>query len=99
MNRLRKDYIDPHTPGNVSRLNSDLNEIHNYMCQNLNDVLARGDKLEHVQNRRYASLFVRVYAWKICVFACVDAMQRLASVRLCSMASALCIRIDVFLCS
>eukprot|EP01006_Ploeotia_vitrea_P003906 TRINITY_DN113486_c0_g1_i1.p2 TRINITY_DN113486_c0_g1~~TRINITY_DN113486_c0_g1_i1.p2 ORF type:complete len:221 (-),score=90.73 TRINITY_DN113486_c0_g1_i1:32-595(-) len=50
MNRLRRDFLDPRSPKNVEKLNSNLTEIHNIMCANIQEVLHRGRALDDVQN-------------------------------------------------
>lgn len=51
MNKIRRDYLDPNAPGNLKKLNSDLQDIHNIMQQNINDVLQRGEKLDVMESR------------------------------------------------
>ena len=46
--RLRRSYADPHSAQNMSKLNNELADIHNIMKQNIQDVLDRGEKLDHV---------------------------------------------------
>jgi vesicle transport protein SEC22 len=51
MAQIRNAYLDPHSPGNVQKLNQDLNEIRNIMCQNIQEVLHRGEKLSSVSSK------------------------------------------------
>lgn len=51
LSRIRRDFLDPRAPGNVKKLNSDLNEIHHIMSQNIQEVLKRGEQLESVQEK------------------------------------------------
>jgi hypothetical protein len=44
--RKRKDYNDPNSRQNMSKLNSDLSDIHSIMKQNIQEVLNRGEKLD-----------------------------------------------------
>lgn len=44
----RKEYIDPSSRENLSKLNANLNEIQNVMRQNIQQVLSRGERLDHV---------------------------------------------------
>eukprot|EP00752_Nemacystus_decipiens_P003245 g3003.t1 len=46
--RKRKEYLDPQSRNNMARLNDDLADIHNIMKQNIEEVLNRGEKLDHV---------------------------------------------------
>ena len=46
--RIRKDYVDPSTSSNASRLKEELSDIRNIMRKNIAEVLDRGEKLEHV---------------------------------------------------
>nr|CCA14301.1 vesicletrafficking protein SEC22b putative [Albugo laibachii Nc14] len=46
--RKRKEYTDPSSSQNMSRLNNDLADIHNIMRQNIQEVLNRGERVEHV---------------------------------------------------
>ncbi|CAM9140618.1 unnamed protein product [Phaeothamnion confervicola] len=46
--RKRKEYLDPNSRGNMARLQDDLADIHNIMKKNIQEVLNRGDKLDHV---------------------------------------------------
>jgi hypothetical protein len=39
-------FLDPSSPGNLKKLNSDLHDIHNIMSQNIQEVLQRGEKLD-----------------------------------------------------
>ncbi len=56
MNRIRKEYLDPQSPKNVSKLNQDLSEIHSIMLANINDILKRGESLERVSGKGQALL-------------------------------------------
>ena len=49
--KIRRTYLDPNTPNNVKKLNSELLEIHNIMSANINEVLQRGEKLDLIQER------------------------------------------------
>jgi len=51
MNRIRREYIDPHSTKHLQKLNTDLSEIHNIMVENIQEVLRRGENLENVQMR------------------------------------------------
>jgi vesicle transport protein SEC22 len=46
LNRLRKEFLDPNSQKNMSRLNADLSDIQLIMKNNINEVLQRGEKLE-----------------------------------------------------
>ena len=46
--RKRKDYIDPSSRENMSKVNDNLSDIHNIMRQNIQEVLSRGERLENV---------------------------------------------------
>jgi vesicle transport protein SEC22 len=48
LNRIRKDFIDPRAPKNLSKLNDNLADIHNIMKKNIEEVLQRGEKLESI---------------------------------------------------
>ena len=50
LNRLRKEFLDPNSQKNMSRLNADLSDIQLIMKNNIQEVLQRGEKLENVQN-------------------------------------------------
>lgn len=63
MNRIRKEYLDPRSPKNVQKLSSDLNDIHNIMISNIQEVLRRGEKLE----RKIACLFL-LFVCFYCLF-------------------------------
>jgi vesicle transport protein SEC22 len=56
MSRIRKEFLDPRSPKNVQKINNDLNDIHNIMCQNIQEVLHRGEKLDVMQNRSQSLL-------------------------------------------
>jgi hypothetical protein len=49
---------DPRAPSNAKKLTSNLNEIHNIMCQNIDEILQRGDKLDSVANKSHRLLEV-----------------------------------------
>jgi hypothetical protein len=44
--KKRKEYTDPNSSQNMSRLNEDLADIHNIMRQNIQEVLNRGERVE-----------------------------------------------------
>lgn len=46
--RKQREFIDPKSNANSNKLNQDLSDIHSIMKQNINQVLDRGEKLEHV---------------------------------------------------
>ena len=46
LQRLKREFNDPSSRANSSRLASDLNDISNIMRRNVNEVLDRGEKLE-----------------------------------------------------
>ncbi|DBA00597.1 TPA: hypothetical protein N0F65_007726 [Lagenidium giganteum] len=46
--KKRKDYTDPNSSQNMSRLNDDLADIHNIMRKNIQEVLNRGERVENV---------------------------------------------------
>jgi len=46
--RLARDFVDPTSRANSSKLNSDLTDIQNIMKRNIEEVLNRGEKLENV---------------------------------------------------
>jgi vesicle transport protein SEC22 len=50
--RKQRDFKDSNTPQQQykSQLNEDLSEIHNIMKKNIDEILNRGEKLEHVGN-------------------------------------------------
>ena len=48
--RRRKDFVDPTSRQNTTKLNSDLADIQSIMRKNINEVLNRGEKLEHVSS-------------------------------------------------
>lgn len=51
LSRLRREYRDSNSPQNLSKLNSDLSDIHSIMSQNINEVLQRGEKLDVIESR------------------------------------------------
>ncbi|OQR82114.1 vesicle-trafficking protein SEC22b [Thraustotheca clavata] len=46
--RKRKEYTDPSSSQNMSKLNNDLADIHNVMRKNIQDVLSRGEAIDRV---------------------------------------------------
>ncbi|TDH72630.1 hypothetical protein CCR75_002072 [Bremia lactucae] len=46
--KKRKEYADPSSSQNMHRLNDDLADIHNIMRKNIQEVLNRGERVEHV---------------------------------------------------
>jgi hypothetical protein len=46
LNRIRKEFLDPNSQKNMSRLNADLSDIQLIMKNNIQEVLQRGEKLE-----------------------------------------------------
>lgn len=48
--RRRKDFADPTSRNNTTKLNEDLADIQSIMRKNINEVLDRGEKLENVSN-------------------------------------------------
>ena len=48
--RRRKEFVDPTSRQNTTKLNQDLADIQSIMKRNINEVLNRGEKLEHVSN-------------------------------------------------
>uniref|UniRef100_M4BEI4 Longin domain-containing protein n=1 Tax=Hyaloperonospora arabidopsidis (strain Emoy2) TaxID=559515 RepID=M4BEI4_HYAAE len=46
--KKRKEYADPNSSQNMHRLNDDLADIHNIMRKNIQEVLNRGERVEHV---------------------------------------------------
>ena len=44
--KTRKLYLDTRTQRNMSKLNSELNEVQNIMTKNIQEVLGQGEKLE-----------------------------------------------------
>ena len=46
--RMRKEYQNPHSRDNMTKLNRELSEVRHIMQQNIKDVLDRGEKLDHV---------------------------------------------------
>ena len=49
--RERKNYADPHSRDNMTKLNHELSEVRSIMQQNIRDVLDRGEKLDHVADQ------------------------------------------------
>jgi len=48
--RRRRDFVDPTSRQNTTKLNEDLADIQSIMRKNIDEVLNRGEKLEHVSN-------------------------------------------------
>lgn len=48
--RRRKEFVDPTSRQNTTKLNEDLADIQSIMRKNINEVLNRGEKLENVSN-------------------------------------------------
>eukprot|EP00978_Attheya_sp_CCMP212_P028180 scaffold96573_cov52-Attheya_sp.AAC.3 len=48
LQRKQKEFVDPTSRQNTSKLNSDLADIHSIMKKNIQEVLNRGEKLEHM---------------------------------------------------
>ena len=48
ISRKQREFVDPKSAMNASKLNQDLSDIHSIMRQNINQVLDRGEKLEAV---------------------------------------------------
>ena len=48
--RKRRDFVDPTSRQNTTKLNEDLADIQSIMRKNINEVLNRGEKLENVSN-------------------------------------------------
>ena len=48
--RRRKEFIDPTSRQNTTKLNEDLADIQSIMRRNIDEVLNRGEKLEHVSS-------------------------------------------------
>jgi vesicle transport protein SEC22 len=46
--RKQREFVDPKSSMNATKLNQDLSDIHSIMRQNINQVLDRGEKLEAV---------------------------------------------------
>ncbi len=51
MSKIRRDFLDPHSPANIQKLNSDLADIHSIMSANIQEVLQRGEKLDVMESR------------------------------------------------
>ena len=45
---MRREFQDPHSRDNMTKLNRELSEVRHIMQQNIKDVLDRGEKLDHV---------------------------------------------------
>ena len=56
--KIKKQYLDSRK-SNMNRINSELQEVHKIMAQNIEDVLQRGDALTskqaYLMNKRYLS--------------------------------------------
>ena len=48
--RKQREFKDSNAPQQKSQLNEDLSEIHNIMKKNIDEILNRGEKLEHVSS-------------------------------------------------
>ncbi|KAL7461890.1 hypothetical protein ACHAXS_002297 [Conticribra weissflogii] len=48
--RKRKEFVDPTSRSNTTKLNEDLADIQSIMRRNIDEVLNRGEKLEHVSS-------------------------------------------------
>jgi len=46
MDTIRRQYLDSNSPKYLEKLNTNLTDIHSIMCQNIEEVLKRGEKLE-----------------------------------------------------
>lgn len=49
--KTKKLYLDTRTQRNLNKLNEDLNEIHNIITRNVQDVLGTGEKLDRALPR------------------------------------------------
>ena len=79
VSRLRKEYADPKTSSNASRLREDLADIQNIMRRNIQEVLERGEKLETVS--RISSKLVgesKRFRWGAKKLNLMDAYKRFA---------------------
>ena len=56
MSQIRREFLDPHAPRNIRKLNSELADIASIMSANINDVLARGEKLDVMETRSQSLL-------------------------------------------
>lgn len=63
--KKRKDFLDPNSRNNMQRLNSDLADIQSIMKKNIQEVLNRGERLDHVSeiSRNLASQ-AEQFKWK-----------------------------------
>jgi len=50
LDKVRREYFDPHSPENVKKMEDDINAIHNIMVSNIQEVLKRGEKLEKMSS-------------------------------------------------
>jgi len=50
LERIRSNYIDPQG-ATLSRINNNLQDIHNVMVQNIQDVLQRGEKMSRMEGK------------------------------------------------
>jgi len=48
LQRKQREFVDPTSRENTTKINQDLSDIHSIMRQNIEQVLNRGEKLEHV---------------------------------------------------
>lgn len=48
--KKRKEYTNPNSRSNASKLNEDLADIHSIMKKNINEVLNRGERLDNLMN-------------------------------------------------
>jgi len=49
LKRKQKEFLDPSTRENTSKLNEDLQDIHSIMKKNIQEVLNRGEKLDQIR--------------------------------------------------
>eukprot|EP00469_Lotharella_globosa_P018009 CAMPEP_0167810344 /NCGR_PEP_ID=MMETSP0112_2-20121227/28_1 /TAXON_ID=91324 /ORGANISM="Lotharella globosa, Strain CCCM811" /LENGTH=213 /DNA_ID=CAMNT_0007708869 /DNA_START=119 /DNA_END=760 /DNA_ORIENTATION=- len=50
LDKLRRQYFDPHSPENVAKMEKDIHAIHSIMVSNIQEVLKRGEKLERMSD-------------------------------------------------
>lgn len=50
LNKLRREYEDPNSSENLSRMERDIHSIHGIMVSNIQEVLKRGEKLEKMSS-------------------------------------------------
>jgi vesicle transport protein SEC22 len=75
--RIRKEYSDPTTTTNATRLKEELSDIRNIMRKNIAEVLDRGEKLEHVS--KISSKLVnesKKFKWGAKKLNALDALQK-----------------------